>query len=189
MPAILDDADVVLRDPYAEPPEDVLFEIVDGVYREKPMGVLEIWLTSRLAEVFFHYCRASKLGQIFQEMMFRMSSTGNGRKPDIAFVSAKRWPRNRAAPSRNAWNIVPELAIEIISKSEKTSESFDKVDEYFASGVSRVWQILPEAQKILVYHSPTTIQVYVPGQILRDEEILPGFELDLNDLFLTETSE
>ena len=189
MPAILDDADVVLRDPYAEPPEDGIYEIIDGVYRQKPISVFEIWMTSRLAEVFFHYCRASKSGQIFQEMMFRMSSTGNGRKPDIAFVSAKRWPRNRAAPSRNAWNVVPELAIEIISKSEKATESLGKVDEYFASGVTRVWQVWPEAQKILVYHSPTSIQVCVPGQILRDEVILPGFELDLNDLFLSEPAE
>ena len=189
MPAVLNDADVELRDPFAEPPEDVLYEIIDGGYREKPMGVLELWMASRLFAILNRHCWDAKIGQVFQEMMFLLSSSGNGRKPDLAFVSAKRWPLNRPAPTRNAWNIIPELVVEVISTSEKATESLEKVEEYFASGVSRVWQIWPKSQKILAYSSPETIRVFVPGQILREEEILPGFELVLNELFLNESAE
>lgn len=111
------------------------------------------------------------------------------RRPDLAYISFERWPRGKSVPATNAWEVVPDLAIEIVSPTNGAYEVIEKLEEYFASGVRRVWVIYPPFAKFYDYDSPESVRILKRSDILEGGDVLPGFRLALSDLFeaLTET--
>ena len=51
--------------------------------------------------------RAQKIGRVVVELLFRMDPSRKlKRRPDLAFVSAEKWPLNRRVPEGEAWDLV-----------------------------------------------------------------------------------
>ncbi len=170
----------------APPPDaDSLYEVVDGRRVEKPpTGTFQIFVTAILDQVLGTYASSNQLGRVFPEMLFRINPAGSPiRRPDIAFVSYERWPRERKVNSDNGWDVIPDLAIEVISPSNTADEVISKVREYFQAGVRRVWVVYPSERQVYVYSSPTKNSILGEGDDLDGEEILPGFRLALAELF------
>ena len=82
-----------------------------------------------------------------------------------------------------SWDVVPNLAVEVISPSNTAREILDKVEEYFRVGVERIWVIYPSQRLVYVYASPTDVRIVTEGSELMDESLLPGFRLPLHLLF------
>ena len=164
--------------------DDMLYEVVDGQVVEKRMGTFEAGIASLLVEILGPFARANRLGQFFSEMLFRIDVAKDlQRRPDVAFISNARWPFNRRAPKGAIWDMVPDLAIEVISESNTAFEVQKKIHEYFAAGVSRVWVIYPEQAEVYVYSTPKQVQVLGAGQELDGGDLLPGFRLPVSVLF------
>ena len=174
----------VLGPPTETEPEG-LYEVVDGQVREKPaMGTFENILATNLVSLLNPFVRSNRLGWAVMENLFRLDSETNlQRRPDVAFVSADRWPLERRAPRATPWEVVPDLAVEVISPTNQTGDDMRKIEEYFQAGVKQVWLILPSVEKIHVYRSPKEIQVLSRGDILEGGSVVPGFRVDLNDFF------
>jgi Uma2 family endonuclease len=117
-------------------------------------------------------------------MLFDFSGQlGTKRRPDLAFVSYARWPQDKPVPDVEAWEVVPNLAVEVISPTNRAPEILDKVQEYFQVGVERVWVIFPSHRVLYVYASPTDVRVLTEASDLTDESLLPSFRLPLHLLF------
>ncbi len=164
---------------------DSLYEVVDGVIVEKPpMGAYEFELASVLQDVLSPFARSHRLGRVVTEMIFDLRPAANRqRRPDVAFVSAAKWPLSRRAPRGGAWAIVPDLAVEIVSPSNPATHVIGKVHEYFTAGVSLVWIVYPDQEQVYAYESPTRVRVFGRGDDIDGGVILPGFRLPIIDLF------
>jgi Uma2 family endonuclease len=163
---------------------DSLYEVVDGQIVEKPMGAFSTWLASLLARYMGSFAAEHRLGRVVCEMLFRIDAATNlQRRPDVAFVSDRRWPLARQVPDEAAWDVVPDLAIEVVSPSNSAVEVVGKVDEYFRAGVQHVWVVYPSVAAIHVHDSPTAIRVLRRGDELDGAPLLPGFRLPLTTLF------
>lgn len=137
-----------------------------------------------LAGYLFQFVRSNRLGRVLAEFIFRIDVPSDlQRRPDVAFVSSAAWPHGRRVPEVPVWDIVPDLAVEVVSPSITASEVQRKTHEYLAAGVSRVWVVYPEQSEVYVYSSPTQIQVVGLGQELEGGELLPGFRLPVARLF------
>ena len=169
----------------ATPTDDQLHEIVRGERVEKPRKrAFEARLAGVLDQQLGAHARANGLGRVVPESLFRIGATGETqRRPDVAFVSYERWPRGRRITSENAWDVVPDLAIEVVSPTNTAGEVVDKVFEYFEAGVRRVWVVFPKRRKVYVYESAAKLRVLVLGDELDGEDVLPGFRLALVELF------
>lgn len=82
-------------------------------------------------------------------------------------------------PSRSAWNVVPDLAIEVVSPSNTSIEVLEKLEEYAAAGVRLVYPV----QELIHIWSADRGSILRRGDTLDGGEILPGFRLALADLF------
>ena len=165
-------------------PDDMLYEVVDGQVVEKTMGAFETGIASLLAEILGTFARANRLGRFFNEMLFRIDIGQDlQRRPDVAFVSHARWPYNRRVPDVPVWDMVPDLAIEVISPSNSASAVHRKIHDYFKAGVTRVWVVYPEQAEVYIYSTPQQIQVVGVGQELDGGDLLPGFRLPVAVLF------
>ncbi|MBY0514882.1 MAG: Uma2 family endonuclease [Gemmataceae bacterium] len=171
------------REPWPEVAEhDQLYEVVNGTRVEKKVGAPEVLLANELHALLAPFARPA-LGWSFVEMSFALPVVGNERKPDLAFVSYGRWPRDRRIPRVNALPVAPDLVVEVISPYELTWATFTKVEEYFRAGVTQVWLILPHVERAYLYSSPTAVRILSRGDELTGDPVVPGFRLPLNDLF------
>ena len=165
--------------------DEPLYEIVDGQRVDlPPMRAYTTWLASRLHGQLWPYTEAQGLGTSVIEMLFILDAERDlRRRPDVAFVSAAQWPLDRALPSTGDWEVVPNLAVEVISPNDVFKDVLAKLREYF-HGVQLVWVIASEEQQVYVYDSPTHVRILVMGDEVTGDAVVPGFRLPLKRLFL-----
>jgi Uma2 family endonuclease len=165
------------------------YEVVCGKIVEKPpIGVFETWIASEL----FGWLKIAEglrdHGRSVSEMIFMLDAAVDlKRRPDLAFVTYERWAKNRPVPRTSVWDVIPDLAIEVISPTNGARDVIVKVGEYFRHGVKKVWIVYPLEEQVYVYHSPTSIRVLTRSDRLESPEILPGFQLPLEQLFESES--
>jgi len=165
--------------------EEPFFEVIDGQYVElPPMGIRENHIASRLSGFIFNYNLNFDRGRIETEPLFKLFADRNQkRRPDVAFISYERWPKRRPVPTEAAWEVVPDLAVEVVSPNDYATYLIDKIEDYFQAGSKRVWVIWPARCYVYDYQSPTEINVLRVGDDLDGGTVLPGFRLALADLF------
>jgi Uma2 family endonuclease len=148
------------------------------------MGAYEVRLATLLAARPEIFVQQHQLGRAVQEMLFDLRvMAGRKRRPDVAFVSFDRWPQHRRIPRIDAWEVVPNLAVEVVSRTDSVDYLVDKVADYFHAGVERVWVVLPSQEQVYVYDSPTSVRVLTRTDDLSGDPILPNFRLPLVELF------
>jgi Uma2 family endonuclease len=165
--------------------DDEHYEIVDGRRVVTPrMGTYETDVANELNGHLGHFARTNGLGKAVIEMLFRIDAARDlQRRPDVAFVSYQRWPRGRRAAPNDAWDVVPDIAVEVISPTNTATEVLVKVRDYFQAGVRLVWVVYPVEGEVYAYGSPTAIRVLQRGDELDGGAVLPGFRLPLATLF------
>jgi Uma2 family endonuclease len=165
--------------------DDLLYEVVDNQVVELTlMGAYEVWLATLLAVRLETFAQQHRLGRAVQEMLFDLTrATGQKRRPDVAFVSYDRWPQHRRIPRTEAWEVIPNLAVEVISRTDSVDHIVDKVAEYFRAGVERVWVVFLSQEQVYTYDSPTSVRILTRADELSGDPILPHFRLPLVELF------
>jgi Uma2 family endonuclease len=73
--------------------------------------------------------------------------------------------------------------VEILSPDDRWDDVMEKLAEYFEAGVDRVWVVAPKLRSVFAYRSLTEAQQLAEGDVLTDDEILPGFSLLVANLF------
>lgn len=164
---------------------DGLFEVIGGeVVEIERMGAAETVLASWLIQLIGNFNQQDEVGHIVVETMFDLHlPSGRQRRPDLAFVSRDRWPIDKPLPSGESWDVIPDLAIEIVSPSNLGDDLMEKTCDYFAAGVQAVWLIFPRQHLLQVYTSPSDVTGYGAGDDVPGEPVLPGFRLPLEKLF------
>jgi Uma2 family endonuclease len=171
--------------------DEILYEVVDNQIQElPPMSARETNLASTLIRILSSFAWNAGLGRVQMEMLFLIIPAKNlQRRPDLSFVSFKRWPRGRVVPKTNAWDVVPNLAIEVVSPTNTANGVMEKIHEYFEAGVERLWVIYPEFAEIYDYNSSTSVQILTRGQTIDGGTVLPGLQLPLMELFEDESAQ
>jgi Uma2 family endonuclease len=167
--------------------DDRLFEVVDGLEVEKPpMGALAGRLANRLAYRLNAHAIPNNLGEANVENLFHLAlPVDRNRRPDVAYVSRERWPRERPVPAGdNAWNVVPNIAVEAVSPSDFVENLLDRIEEYFRAGVELVWILHPKQKLVYVYESPVLVRALTVHDSLNGGKVLPEFALPLQELFI-----
>jgi Uma2 family endonuclease len=166
--------------------DEEFFEIIDGRRVEiPPMSAYAGRVASRLTGEMNTLLVNQPLGEVVVETLFDLGLPGGqNRRPDVAFVSFQRWPKGRRQPlEADAWSVVPNLGIEIVSPHNYVEELLEKIADYFRAGVEQVWVVYPRLQLVHVYESWTRIHVRTDKDELEGGTILPGFRLAVSSLF------
>ena len=148
------------------------------------LGAFESVLATILTRLLAPFVWERKLGHMASETLFVLDRSQDlQRRPDLAFVSRERWPMDRKVPMTVAWDVVPDLAIEVVSPSNSAFEVVTKLADYFRSGVRLVWVVYPHEFRVQVWESPAGCRAFGPSEILDGGDVLPGFRLPLEELF------
>jgi len=178
---LMSSAIAVADAPATLPNGDVLYEIVDGQVRElPPMGAFEVGLAKIVLVALDTFGLRERVGEAYGEMLFLLDAAKRlQRRPDVAFVSYQRWPKGKRIPKTEAWAIVPDLAVEVVSPSNTWNEVLEKIKDYFRSGVQLVWVVSPVTEQVYVYTSLDANRILNRENALDGGNLLPGFTLPL----------
>lgn len=103
------------------------------------------------------------------------------RGPDIAFVRKERIPPE-CVPD-DWFEGTPDLAIEIVSKSQAGHEAGLKALDYLRAGTPMVWVVEPQTKTVAVYTPPDHIRILRENETLDGGELLKGFQCEVGELF------
>ena len=159
-----------------------LYELVDGVLVEKGMGYNESNLALVLGSFLHAFVIARNLGIVSGADGMMRLFPGLVREPDVAFASWDRMPGRRRSQNPIA-GFAPDLAVEVLSKSNTRREMARKRKEYFEAGVRLVWEVNLVKRVVIVYEGAEKFKVLDASQTLDGGDVLPGFVLPLTDLF------
>lgn len=103
---------------------------------------------------------------------------GSYLKPDVGFWLADRIPVETGVDLP-----YPDLAIEVVSKSDVWFEVRDKAKVYLKAGTALVWVIFWPDQEVYAYHKNHPKKTLTIGDELDSTLILPNFKLAVSKLF------
>lgn len=167
-----------------EAPRKRICELIDGVLVEKPMGARESIFANKIHEALVLHLNTQDddPGLFLGEAGTLEMLPGLVRIPDLSFVS---WERVGADewPEEPVPDLVPDLAVEVLSKSNTKGEMTRKLRDYFEAGVQEVWLVDPKSQTVEVYTAPDKKRRIPKGGTLTGSTVFPGFTLSLTALF------
>jgi Uma2 family endonuclease len=106
------------------------------------------------------------------------------RRPDVGFI---RGGRLRGIDlDRVPLPVIPDLVIEIVSKSDHADDLLLKVSQYLAAGAKAVWLLYPNtrlAYRYLPGKLEPEVRSAAVGHTFEEPELLPGFSLPLEQIF------
>lgn len=161
--------------------ENRLCELVDGVLVEKTVGFYESVLAVALARRIGDFVEANNLGVVTGEGGMMRLFPGMVRIPDVAFASWKEFPEG--VTEEPVPNVVPDLAIEVLSEGNTEPEMARKLDDYFSAGVRLVWFVEPRKKTVEVFTSRDSSTIFDENASLTGGDVLPGFSLPLKRIF------
>ena len=162
------------------------YERVDGEMRVSPAGARHEAVIVELTGRLWAFVTERRLGHVFGSSLgFRWPGRNperpdNIRSPDVSFVAAGRFADGR--PPVGFIPFAPDLAIEVLSPSDRRGDVLEKVGESLDAGARLVWVIDPEKRTAVVYRSLTDVRVIGEADALDGEDVIPGFACPLKDV-------
>lgn len=161
--------------------EDKRYELDEGelVEMTRP-AYLHNRVLIRLTARMFNFLESHPIGEALLSENLYALSPNTRLAPDLAVILGDR---RRALAGSKVIPLVPDIAVEVLSPSEKPSRIHRKLGQYFGAGVKEVWLIDPEDRSVEVWTGPTLPEHSLMGEEAIASALLPGFQLTLNDLF------
>ncbi len=161
---------LLTADDLANLPDAGLHELVRGVLRiVSPADASHGSIGTRLLAALAQHVYAHGLGEIFGEgtgfLLERNPDTVLA--PDVAIVARQRLPPDGLTPSY--LDLPPDLAVEVVSKTDRRAAVMEKVADYLRLGVRSVWVVRPTERTVAIYEAWAP-----PGQASADPGANPN---------------
>ena len=108
---------------------------------------------------------------------------GAVRSPDAAWIKRTKWEIIPAEKRKKFAPICPEFVVELRSENDSLSTLKEKMQEYIDNGTQLAWLIDRKQRKVFIYRPNCGVEELNNPQTLTGEDILPGFVLDLSEIW------
>jgi Uma2 family endonuclease len=138
----------------------------------------------RLAAHLFQHVEAHHLGTVYAaETGFQLAQDPDTvRAADVAFVSRQRL--EAVGETEGYWPGAPDVAVEVISPSDRYTDVEDKVVEWLEAGSRMVIVVNPRQRAVTVYHARTDVVRLTEEDTLEGGEVVPGWQLPMREVFV-----
>jgi len=165
---------------YEALPRDLRCELVEGELRELTFprwdhSQIQFNLLLSLGQ----YLKTNPIGRAGAEYGFILGRDPDTlRSPDVYFIRNERL----GLIEGHTWmEGAPDLAIEIISPSNRRREIHAKVSQYIQAGAQLVWVIDPDTRQVYVHRADGTTQGETDS--LEAPDLLPELKINVLEIF------
>lgn len=127
--------------------------------------------------------RVSKLGKAFDSSSGFRLPNGAIRSLDLAWVAQARWNALTPEQRQGFAPLCPDFVIELLSETDDLETLQAKMQEYLNNGCRLGWLINPKTRIVEIYRPQSATEMVPFTTLLCGEEVLPGFQLELQTVF------
>ncbi len=164
---------------------DRMVELVEGEIVDMPLpSPIHAVVLISLSTALNNYVKQNRLGRVLGgDAPFVLERSPEGKDTlrgiDIAFVSTERLSGRLP---RKPLTIAPDLAVEVISPSNKAEDIEKKIQQLLKAGTELIWIVYPELQSVTVHSADGSITL-TQADMLSGGEILPDFAIPVREIF------
>jgi Uma2 family endonuclease len=147
-----------------------------------PTGYNHGWISNNIGSALGSFVKSKKLGRVStSEAGFLIARNPDTvRAPDVAFVRAERIP---PGGQTKFFEGPPDLAVEVLSPDDRSSEVNAKIRDWLDAGCLQVWVVDPQTKSVMVYRRTREISFFGENDTLSADDLLPGFALPVAEIF------
>lgn len=166
----------------ANPAENMCTELVAGhILVREPPGYVHGRTAARLLVAIANHVNRHSLGVVLAAesgfTLFRNPDTV--RAPDVAFIRAERVPH---APIVTYPEFAPDLAVEVLSPSDRAGKVLAKVGDWIDAGSRLVWVVDPARRIARVHRADGSVVTLSADDSLDGEDVIPGLLVPLREV-------
>jgi Uma2 family endonuclease len=163
---------------------DAPYELIEGVLKEvSPSSFKSDVVGVRITSAILLYADERQLGYVTGSSggYILNPEPATVVAPDAGFVRRDRFPEG--IPDRGFCPVPPDMAVEVISPSDRKPDIAEKLALYAKAWVALVRWVDPERKTVTVYRLGQTPEVFEATGVLDGGDVLPGFTLELRAIF------
>jgi Uma2 family endonuclease len=159
---------------------DAPYELWEGVLKEvSPSSSRSSEIALEIGSAILAFVKSRRLGHVTGEGGGYIL----GNNPYTVVAPDVGYYRGDPAPDRGFYPMPPDLAVEVISPTDRRADIAQKQRLYAQAGVPLVWWVDPELRTVTVHQPGQEPTVIDESGTLDGGDILPGFELDVKTIF------
>ncbi|HEX2620971.1 MAG TPA: Uma2 family endonuclease [Phototrophicaceae bacterium] len=156
------------------------FELLDGkLYEIMPEITLYAFIIKRFQRFIDEFVKEYLLGYVFSDRCSYAFADDQVLVPDCSFVSKNKGIQ---PPFPDKFPFAPDLAIEVVSPSNRSRELMNKIQNYLKYSTRLVWVVYLDDQVIEGYRTAAegfNVRTFNIHASLDGEDVLPGFKLEV----------
>ena len=159
-------------------------ELIRGVLIETmPTGREHGQIAVRLAAKLHNFVEPRRLGVLTasDSGVWLEHDPDTVREPDVAFFSAEKSPPDERVTGYA--QVAPDLAVEIVSPSDRLPAVNDKALMWLRYGVRLVWVVRPDERRVDVHRDGHAVVALTASDALDGLDVLPGFSCPVREIF------
>lgn len=157
------------------------YELVDGEIVVSPAGMRHANVAGKILYLIATYLESSPTGELYSDGVGILLPNGNVRSPDVTFVRREKLPGGVSPETFG--ELVPDLAVEVLSPNDSIRQVAAKIGEFLECGVPLVWLVDPARRTVVVYRSLLDTLTLNESDTIDGGNVLPGFSAPVRRFF------
>lgn len=162
------------------------YELINGrIVMNPPAGWPHGRIGTSLTSLLNLHVTSRKLGLVLDSSTGYDLPSGDTVEPDTSFISSKRFAAGPRPTEGQFLRIVPNLAVETLSRATARRDRTEKKKVYERNGVDEYWIIDPQRRTVTTFHlgrrGYDAGRTFSTGKI--KSRVLPRLDLSVEDLF------
>ena len=129
------------------------------------------------------WSRQNNLGVVFDSSTGFKLPDGSDISPDAAWVRRDRWDALTPEQKEKFAPICPDFVVELRSTTDSLEKLRAKMKVYVKNGARLGWLLDRKNRKVEISRQGSDVEILDSPATLSGEDVLPGFVLDLTDIF------
>ncbi len=143
------------------------------------MGGETAMINAEISGNLGNWNRQTKLGVAFNSSVGYQLPNGANRSPSCSWIPIEKWNNLTSEQREKFLPFCPDFLIELMSPSDRLSDTREKMKEYLENGMRLGWLINRKDRQVEIYRTGKEVEILDSPETLSGEDILPGFILDM----------
>lgn len=147
-----------------------------------PSGLSSSALTVKFIRAVEDWNVRTGRGIVFDSSAGFRLANGSLRAPDVAWLERAKWDGLTSVQRDGFAPVAPDFVVEIRSPSDHLPSLDRKMGEWIANGCRLAWLVDPIDEQVRIYRVDGEVDSVPYAGVLSGEDVLAGFEFDLDAL-------
>jgi len=159
-------------------------EFLNGQIHEKPVSIRSKIVETQIVCLLMDVAAQAKSTQVFTASMgYRcfIDDPSKVRKPDVSIVRSVRLHGHNE--NESFIRVRPDLAIEIVSRSDLAAELQDRIQDYLTNGFPLIWVVYPSLKTVTIFRLDGMVATLHEKDEITGESALPNFRCKVAQFF------